>query len=142
MIICMVVMSYFISNAQNQITGKITDQDNLPLIGASIFVHDMNKGTVSNSNGTYALSNLPNGKIKIQFSTLGYTNRIENVELNGESLELNISLRQIAIEMEEIVVSGGYNSTQHENVVKIEILKLDPIHQTLLKYLQKCLALI
>ncbi|OFY48938.1 MAG: hypothetical protein A2W85_14835 [Bacteroidetes bacterium GWF2_41_31] len=130
MIICMVVMSYFISNAQNQITGKITDQDNLPLIGASIFVHDMNKGTVSNSNGTYALSNLPNGKIKIQFSTLGYTNRIENVELNGESLELNISLRQIAIEMEEIVVSGGYNSTQHENVVKIEILKLDPIKIT------------
>jgi iron complex outermembrane receptor protein len=123
-------MSYHISNAQNKITGKITDQDNLPLIGASIFVHDMNKGTVSNSNGTYALSNLPNGKIKIQFSTLGYTNRIETVELNGESLELNISLRQIAIEMEEIVVSGGYNSAQHENVVKIEILKLDPLKIT------------
>ncbi|PKP30378.1 MAG: TonB-dependent receptor [Bacteroidetes bacterium HGW-Bacteroidetes-16] len=130
LIICMVVMSYHISNAQNKITGKITDQDNLPLIGASIFVHDMNKGTVSNSNGTYALSNLPNGKIKIQFSTLGYTNRIETVELNGESLELNISLRQIAIEMEEIVVSGGYNSAQHENVVKIEILKLDPLKIT------------
>ena len=126
----MVVMLYHISNAQNKITGKITDQDNLPLIGASIFIHDMNKGTVSNSNGTYALSNLPNGKIKIQFSTLGYTNRIETVELNGESLELNISLRQIAIEMEEIVVSGGYNSTQHENVVKIEILKLDPLKIT------------
>ena len=130
LIICMVVMLYHISNAQNKITGKITDQDNLPLIGASIFVHDMNKGTVSNSNGTYALSSLPNGKIKIQFSTLGYTNRIETVELNGESLELNISLRQIAIEMEEIVVSGGYNSTQHENVVKIEILKLDPLKIT------------
>jgi iron complex outermembrane receptor protein len=126
----MVVMLYHISNAQNKITGKITDQDKLPLIGASIFIHDMNKGTVSNTNGTYALSNLPNGKIKIQFSTLGYTNRIETVELNGESLELNISLRQIAIEMEEIVVSGGYNSTQHENVVKIEILKLDPLKIT------------
>ena len=129
-IICMIVMSYHISNAQNKITGKITDQDKLPLIGASIFIHDMNKGTVSNTNGTYALSNLPSGKIKIQFSTLGYTNHIETVVLNGESLELNISLRQIAIEMEEIVVSGGYNSTQHENIVKIEILKLDPLKIT------------
>ena len=128
--ICMVVMSYHTSNAQNKITGKITDQDKLPLIGASIFIHDMNKGTVSNTNGTYALSNLPSGKIKIQFSTLGYTNHIETVVLNGESLELNISLRQIAIEMEEIVVSGGYNSTQHENIVKIEILKLDPLKIT------------
>lgn len=121
------VLSYHITNAQNKITGKITDQDNLPIIGVSIFVPDMNKGTVSNNNGTYELSNLPNGKIKIQFSTVGYTNRIETVELNGESLQLNITLSQTAIEMEAIVVSGGYNSTQHENAVKIDILKLDPL---------------
>jgi iron complex outermembrane receptor protein len=121
------ILSYNISNAQNKITGKITNQDNLPLIGASIFIPDMNKGTISNSNGTYELSNLPNGKIKIQFSTLGYTNRIETVDLNGNSLELNIILNQKAIEMETIVVSGGYNSTQHENAVKIDILKLDPL---------------
>jgi len=124
------ILSYHISNAQNKITGKITDQDNLPLIGASIFVPDMNKGTISNSNGTYELSNLPNGKIKIQFSVLGYTNRIETVELNGNSLELNITLSQTALELEEIVVSGGYNSTQHENAVKIDIINLDPLKIT------------
>jgi len=121
------ILSYHISNAQNKITGKITDQDNLPLIGVSIFVPDMNKGTVSNSNGIYVLSNLPNGKIKIQYSMLGYTNRIETVELNKNSLELNVILKQTAIEMEEIIVSGGYNSTQHENAVKIDVLKLDPL---------------
>ena len=126
-IICIMILSYHISNAQNRITGKITDQHNLPLIGASIFIPDMNKGTISNANGTYELSNLPNGKIKIQFSILGYSNRIETVELNGNSLELNIILNQTAIEMEAIVVSGGYNSTQHENAVKIDILKLDPL---------------
>ena len=31
---------------------------------------------------------------------------------------------QTAIAVEEIVVSGGYRSTQHENAVKIDILKL------------------
>lgn len=124
------ILSYHISNAQNKITGKITDHDNLPLIGVSIFVPDMNKGTVSNSNGNYELSILPNGKIKIQFSALGYTNRIETVELNGGSLELNIVLSQTALELEEIVVSGGYNSTQHENAVKIDILNLDPLKIT------------
>jgi iron complex outermembrane receptor protein len=126
-IICVMILSYHLSNAQNKISGKIIDQENLPLIGASIFVSDMNKGTVSNSSGTYELSNLPNGKIKIQFSTVGYNNRIETVELKGESLELNITLRQTAIEMEAIVVSGGYNSTQHDNAVKIDKLKLDPL---------------
>ncbi len=129
-IICVTILSYHISNAQNKITGKITDQDNLPLVGVSIFIPDMNKGTTSNNNGTYELSNLPNGKIKIQYSALGYANRIITVELNGESLDLNIILSQTALELEEIVVSGGYNSTQHENAVKIDILKLDPLKIT------------
>lgn len=129
-IIGVMVLSYHITNAQNKLTGKITDQDNLPLIGASVFVPDMNKGTTSNINGTYELSNLPNGKIIIQFSALGYTNRIETVELNENSLELNITLKQTILELEEIVVSGGYNSTQHENAVKIDILKLDPLKTT------------
>ncbi|MFH0866424.1 MAG: TonB-dependent receptor, partial [Bacteroidota bacterium] len=126
-IICVMILSYHITNAQNKISGNITDQDNQPLTGATIFVPDMNKGTVSNSNGNYELLNLPNGKIKIQFSFIGYTNRIETVELNGESVELNIMLKQSPIEAEEIVVSGGYNSTQHDNAVKIDILKINPL---------------
>jgi iron complex outermembrane receptor protein len=125
-IICAIILlSYHITYAQNKITGKIIDQDNLPLAGATIFIPDMSKGTVSNSNGDYELLNLPNGKIKIQYSFLGYTNQIETVELSGETIELNIMLKQTAIEAEEVVVSGGYNSTQHENAVKIDVLKLN-----------------
>ena len=121
------IFSYHVTHAQNKITGKITDQDNLSLVGATIFIPGIDKGTVANNNGRYELSNLPNGKIKIQFSSVGYTNHIETVELHGESLEINITLSQTAIEMEEIVVSGIYNSTQHENAVKIELLKLNPL---------------
>ena len=61
------ILSYYIATAQNKIAGKITDQDNLPLTGAAIFIPDMNKGTIANSDGNYELLNLPNGKIKIQF---------------------------------------------------------------------------
>ncbi|HMM12341.1 MAG TPA: TonB-dependent receptor [Bacteroidales bacterium] len=124
-IICVMVLLYHISHAQNRVSGKITDQDHNPLMGVSIFVPDMNKGTTSNMHGAYVLSNLPNGKIKIQFSMLGYTNRIETIELIGKPVELNIVLNHTPIEMEAIVVSGGYSSTQHENAVKIEVLKLD-----------------
>ena len=85
----------------------------------------MNMGTVSDKNGDYQLINLPNGKNRIQFSFVGYANRIETVELNGESVELNITLKQTAVEADEVVVSGVYNSTQHDNAVKIDVLKLD-----------------
>lgn len=35
-------------------------------------------------------------------------------------------LQQSLVEVDEIVVSGGYNSTQHENAAKIDVLKIDP----------------
>lgn len=127
LIICATMLTYHSINAQNRVAGKIKDQENIPLIGATIFVPDMNKGTVSNKEGNYELLNLPDGKIKIQVSFLGYANHIESVELNGNGVELNVTLKQTSIEAEEIVVSGGYNSTQHDNAVKIDVLKLSPI---------------
>jgi len=112
--------------AQNKISGVIKDQDNFPLPGATVFIPEINKGTVSDINGKYQLSNLPAGKIKVQFSYVGFTNKIETVLLEGKSLTLNISLEFSIVGTEEIVITGGYNSTQHENAVKIEILKLNP----------------
>ena len=125
-IIGVMIMSYYATNAQNTIKGRITDQNNVPLPGATVFITDLNKGAVADKDGNYELLNLPTGKIRIQFSFVGYNNKIEMLDLKGETLVLNISLRQTAIETDEIVVSGGYNITQHENAVKIETLKLDP----------------
>lgn len=118
---------YQYTSAQNKISGIITDQNNQPLASASVFVPDLNEGTVSNKNGFYEIQNLPNGNIKIQFSFLGFISSIESIRLNGKSIELNVKLVQTSIEAEEIVISGAYHSTQHQNAVKIEVLKLDPL---------------
>ena len=61
-------------NAQNQIKGKVTDINNEPLIGASVSLPELNKVTITNQAGEYLISNIPNGKIKIQFSTI--TNKL------------------------------------------------------------------
>jgi iron complex outermembrane recepter protein len=124
-IICIFIISYHITNAQNKITGKITDHVNAPLPGATIFIPDLNKGTIANSDGIYELSNLPTGKIKIQCSFIGYLNVIETIELMGEPVELNIKLKSTTIEAGEVVITGFYNSTQHNNAVKIDVMKLD-----------------
>lgn len=115
-------------NAQNKITGKITDQNNLPVPGAVIFIQDILKGAMADENGKYELKGLPNGKIKIQYSFIGYKNKIETVLLDGKNIELNIQLEPSLIEIDEVIVSGGYNSTQHENAVKIDVLKVDQLY--------------
>lgn len=126
-IACAIALSCHLSYAQNSIKGKIVDQDNAPLEGATVIVPELNKGTVSDKNGNYELSNLPKGKVKVQYSFVGYTSKIEVVYLSGSSVEVNIQLHNSIIEAEEIVVTGGYSSTQHENAVKIDVLKLDQL---------------
>jgi iron complex outermembrane recepter protein len=117
----------FTINAQNKLTGRVISQDSLPLEGVNVIVPEINKGTTTNQNGYYELINLPNGKVKIQFSMLGHSTKIEPVILEGSTDTINITLNETAIETEEIVVTGGYNSTQHENAVKIDVLKINQI---------------
>jgi len=124
-IILLLIISSQLGFAQGILSGKIVDEDNFPLGGATLFIPDMNLGTISDAEGNYRLSNLPSGKLQIQCSYVGYSRWIETIELIGGDIVLNIKLLKTTIEAEEIVVTGGYNSTQHTNAVKIEVLKLD-----------------
>ncbi len=123
-----IILSCTFTSAQNSIKGIIVDSDHLPMPGVSVVISDLNTGTVSDPNGQYILPNLPNGKMKVEFSFLGYSSRIETVILNNTDHTLDITLHETSIEAEEIVVTGGYNSTQHENAVKIDVLKLNKSH--------------
>lgn len=110
---------------QNEIKGTITDgETNMPLVGATVFALEQNKGTVTDNDGNFIISDLPNGKFKIQASYLGYNSLVEIVFLKNSPITLNFVLKQTPIETQEIVVSGGYNSTQHDNAVKIDVLNL------------------
>ncbi|HWR99295.1 MAG TPA: TonB-dependent receptor plug domain-containing protein, partial [Prolixibacteraceae bacterium] len=113
--------------AQSEISGKITSQLGEPLIGAIVFVPEQNTGTVADNNGYYLLKDLPKGKLRIQYSYLGYDTRLESIVMTGTPVEINITLQQEPIETEEVVVVGGYNSTQHENAVKIDVIKSETI---------------
>ena len=111
--------------SQNKIFGIVSDQNNVPLAGASVFLPELNKGVSTDQNGHYEFTDLPNGKIKIRFSYIGYANSVQTIVINSSSYLLNVYLQESAIEAEEVVVSGGYNSTQHENAVKIDVYKLN-----------------
>jgi iron complex outermembrane receptor protein len=110
-------------NAQNQINGKVIDINNEPLIGASVSLPELNKGTITNQAGEYLISNIPNGKIKIQFSFVGYNTEIKTIEISQTENKVDAHLTIAIIQSQEVVITGGYVSSQHENAVKIDVLK-------------------
>ncbi len=126
-----IIISYLIliiSNiniAQNVLIGRVTDQNHNPLPGANIYIYELNKGTVAGPDGHYTLENIPNGKFRIQYSFIGYSSEIKTIIFIGENKTVDVIMIETYIETKEVVISGGYNATQHENAVNIDRLKIE-----------------
>lgn len=85
----------FIINAQSTsvITGRILDDDQLPLPGANINIGALEIGTVSDVNGFYTLVKVPAGKQKVNVSYIGYGSDTKEIEIKaGENAELHFKL--------------------------------------------------
>jgi iron complex outermembrane receptor protein len=109
--------------SQNTLKGKIISKtNNEPLGFANVYIPELSKGTQTDSNGEFIMKNLPNKKFKIQVSFIGYQTVIQTIFTNTEDTLLNIALEPSILQTEEIVVSGGIHSTQHENAIKIDLI--------------------
>ncbi len=109
--------------AQPVIKGKITDkQTGETLVGVNIFLPDYSKGTVSDVNGNYTLKGLHKGEIIVNYSFMGYKTVIRKVKLDDREITLNIKMQPAVIQGEEVVITGTFASSQHENVMKISTM--------------------
>lgn len=107
----------------NKLYGIVSDQKDLTrLAGVSIFIPELQKGTLSQADGSYQLDGLPDGSFNIQFSYMGYETIIKTLQLNDTDLKLDINLVFTSVTTQDIVVSGGFPSAQHENSIKISVL--------------------
>jgi TonB-dependent SusC/RagA subfamily outer membrane receptor len=88
--------------AQKTISGTIQDENNEPLIGATIIMKGTNQGTVSDVNGNYSIEVRDENDILV-FSFLGYLT--EEIPVGSKS-SVNVSLIPDFTGMEEVVVIG------------------------------------
>jgi TonB-dependent starch-binding outer membrane protein SusC len=87
---------------QGVITGKVTDKNGAPLPGVTVVVKGTTTGTITNADGSYSLSNIP------QTATLLFTfvgMRAQEVPVAGKTI-INISMEEETIGIEEVVAIG------------------------------------
>ncbi|MGB5662250.1 TonB-dependent receptor [Eudoraea sp.] len=115
------VLFYFNSKAQCTLMGNISAEDsNTPLEQVSVYMPQLEKGTVTGSNGEFVMNNLPVGTYKIVASYMGYQTYSSTITLTQGTITLDIVLSPSAIEMEEVIVSTPFHKLQRENVMKVE----------------------
>jgi len=67
---------------QGNIVGSINDsQTGESLIGATVYISELDKGTMTDLDGNFQVSNVPQGYYTIEFRFIGYNNQTRNVRL-------------------------------------------------------------
>lgn len=94
-----------------KVSGKITDSSGGSLPGVSIVVKGTTNGTISDSNGSYSLSNVPDNST-LQFSFVGM--QMQEIVV-GNKTTIDVTLTEETIGIEE-VVAIGYGTQRREAV--------------------------
>ena len=116
--------------AQIAVSGTVTNMANQPIKGVSVYIGAIQKGTKTDENGKYTLSNLPKSGLKLSFTYVGFTS--QNIALNNTDAAqtINVVLEESIFEMDEVIVSTAFNKIQSQNVMKVE-------HETIKELQQK-----
>jgi len=108
------------------IKGKVTDDNKMPLTGATVTLENTSFGTHTDSEGNYSLSVQKDGIYKLRYSFMGYESQLTEIRVKGDTV-LNISLLAKSIMTEEVFVNatraGEHTPMSYSTVTKAEISK-------------------
>ncbi|MBD2703664.1 TonB-dependent receptor [Spirosoma sp. BT702] len=116
---CLLGLSAF---AQTRIAGKVVDEKKNELAGISISVKGKVIGTITDQKGNFSLTTNTATPFTIAITGVGF--QTQEVAINGNQTDLNISLKEQVIQGQEVVVSA---SRVEESVLKspVSVERLD-----------------
>ncbi|MDO3642041.1 TonB-dependent receptor [Mucilaginibacter sp. L3T2-6] len=94
------------------ISGTVTDKaDGKPIIGATVSIPDLRRGSITDVNGHYTLDNLPKGIYLVQVTYVGYASFNQRVDFS-KITTLDVQLQVSSIETGEVVITGVSKATE------------------------------
>ncbi|MFT5166417.1 MAG: TonB-linked SusC/RagA family outer membrane protein [Saprospiraceae bacterium] len=108
---------------QIEVTGKVVDENGIPLIGVTVLVKGTSKGTSTDVDGNYSLDVEGSNGVLV-FSYTGFSP--QEITVNNQSI-INVTLLEFASELDEIIVVG-YGIQKRVNLTgSVATIKSDDI---------------
>jgi len=98
-----------LKKVQKTIYGKVTDQFNSPIPGATILIKDKNIGTSADFEGNYKI--IVNTGDVLVFTSLGY--KPKEIIVDSQK-KINVILEEATNELGEVVINAGYYKTSRK----------------------------
>ena len=124
-----------IQSPKEKITVTIKDNNGDPVIGASIQIKNTGIGTITDYNGQFSLSNVPENGILI-ISYIGYDT--EEIPVNKKK-NLQIVMKENTKQLEEIVVVAYGTAKKSSFTGSAEVVKQDRIEKRVVADVSKAL---
>lgn len=105
--------------AGHTVSGKITDVSGETLSGVTVILSYNNLGVVTDINGTYSFTDIPDGSYTLNVTSIGFTAIKKEIQVAGQDVQLNIEMKDDILQLQEIVVTGGNPKKKIESSVAI-----------------------
>lgn len=111
-----------ISQQRKKISGIVKDETGEPIIGANVSEKGTSNGAITDLNGQYTLETAEGASLKISY--IGYNPKEVKV---GNSNVLNISLREDAKVLDEVIVVGYTVTSKRSLISSVTSVKADDL---------------
>ncbi|RTY79174.1 TonB-dependent receptor [Flavobacterium sp. LS1P28] len=97
--------------SQSNLKGRVTDQNNQTVIGATVHIKELGNNTITDVSGDYLLSNIKEGTYSVRIEMLGYQTRVKSFKFDGtSSVVYNVTLSDDISRLDEVVISASRHS--------------------------------
>lgn len=103
------------------LSGRVVTESGKPVAEANVWLEYTNIGTSTDTNGSFSLSNIPNGKYTLRASSLNY----DGVRLHVENSQTDIQLvlKDSPFKLNEVVVTGtGTHNKLKNSPIAVDIV--------------------
>ena len=113
------------------VKGKVTNEKDEPVVGASVVLTGTDIGTSVDVSGTYTLAGIKPGNYVIQVSAIGYQNSTRNISVAaGQVQTIDFRLKAGSNAMNEVVVTGYSRQSKRDVTGAASTVSADAITQT------------
>jgi outer membrane receptor for ferrienterochelin and colicins len=126
------LLSSLFTQAQNTLIATIkNDTSKLPLPGATLHIKSLKITAIANDSGVVVLKNIPNGKVDIEISSVGYNELEQPLRFPLASKDtLHFYLEMEESTLDNITVTSTRTGRSVNNTpTRVEVIAQDEIHE-------------
>jgi len=116
--------SVLLAQSTGDLVGKVKDDSQNPVVGATVFIPSLNKGTAADIDGSFVLENIPYGSYQLKISAIGYESITKTISINKNSVSIDFKLNESTEQLDEVLITAKSEATMvREQAYAVEVVE-------------------